>query len=166
MKRFFALACVCGLFSAVGCNTPQSVGPDQFKQAVEWTTSYPELVEPLNKCIEDDKFDEEEFKDFSGRYHRLVNNEHMGKVRDKLAVIKAEATKNEYKELLAKTREAAKAQGLVVKETPDGILVVEQESDSVPAAEQVDKVVSSLDSKIDKALEEALKPQVVEFEDE
>lgn len=171
MYRFLTLVAVAGLLTAVGCSVPNQVGPEQFKQSIEWTAEYPELVEPLHEAIKDDKYDEEEFKSFAGKYHTLVNQTHMGKIRGKLATIKAEATKNEYKELLAKTREAAAAQGLVVKETADGgiELVVNQDASNVTEEETTDKVVTvesvkGLDSKkLDKALEKALNlPNIVE----
>lgn len=166
MNRVLTLVAVASLLTAVGCQAPQQVAPDQFKQALEWTAEYPELVEPLNKAIEDDNFDEEEYKDFSGRYHTLVNKTNMEKVRGKLADIKAQATKSDYEELLAKVKANADAQGLEVRETDTGIELVKKE---VTPSEQANKVVTTetLDPKaIDRAIEQALsKPNIVEEED-
>ncbi|MHA1952140.1 MAG: hypothetical protein ACW987_20030, partial [Candidatus Thorarchaeota archaeon] len=67
---------------------------------------------------------------FEGQYHRLVNAKNMGKVRQHVAEIRAESSKHEAEALLAKYKEAAKGQGLVVTEV-NGEIRIEK-----PAAEE------------------------------
>jgi nitrate reductase alpha subunit len=169
MQKLLVLAVTLTIATSIGCSQPGQVGPEQFKQAIKWAEEYPvELAPSLETKIQDDKFDQEEFKSFEGQYHRLVHSENMGKVKEKVATIKVEAQKLETEQLLAKYKEAAANQGLVVTEV-DGEIRIEKAAAQPEKAETASQLVKDLnllptisDSEIDAALQDALSPATEE----